>query len=246
MKPKTRNPNSTSRMVIPIICGIGILVLLDMVLASCGGGGPRQLISVSVQPVSGQAIAPDGTVPFSATGTFDQAPTTQANLPVQWTSSDSTVATIDPNTGIATCLVVGGPVTVTGSAAGKGGTVNGTATLACKLSPDPVVKLDPASLGFECKGTVAGCQCTAPETTTLTNVGGATLAIDSLSIGSPFSRLLLPDTCSASVDAGQSCTIGVGFHPPSLGTFRGSVDISDNAADSPQVVSLSGQAFCIP
>src|SRR5215469_1120169 len=126
---------------------LGILVLLG-VLASCGGGGPRQLIGISVQPVSGQAIVPDGTVPFSATGTFDQAPTTQANLPVQWTSSDSTIATIDPNTGIATCLVVGGPITVTASARGKGGAVRGSSTLACQLSPNPVVKLDPATLGF--------------------------------------------------------------------------------------------------
>jgi hypothetical protein len=234
-------------MVIPIICGIGILVSLDMVLASCGGAGPRQLISVSLQPVSGQAIAPDGTVPFSATGTFDQSPTTEANLPVQWTSSDSTVATIDANTGIATCLVVGGPVTVTGSAAGKGGTVKGTATLACKLSPDPVVRLDPASLGFECKGTVAGCQCTAPKTATLTNVGGATLAIDGISTSLPFFHTDLTDTCGTSVDAGQSCSISVTFlHPSVLGTFSGELKVTDNAADSPQSVSLSAQVDCIP
>src|SRR5215475_6201608 len=140
MRPKTR----TCWKEEPFY-GLGILMLLG-VLASCGGGGPRQLIGVSVQPVSGQAIAPDGNVPFSATGTFDQAPTTQANLPVQWTSSDATIATIDPNTGIATCLVVGGPITVTASAAGRGGTVHGSSTLACQISPHPVVKLDPASL----------------------------------------------------------------------------------------------------
>jgi hypothetical protein len=165
---------------------------------------------------------------------------------VQWTSSDSTVATIDPNTGIARCLVVGGPITVTGSAAGEGGTVTGTATLACKLSPDPVVKLDPASLSFECKGTVAGCQCTALETTTLTNVGGATLAIDSLSVSGPFFTVRPADTCGASVDAGQSCTIHAGFDPVSVGTFHSTLDISDSAADSPQVVSLKGTADCIP
>jgi hypothetical protein len=234
---------------VPIVCGLGTLVSLGVLMASCGGGsiGPRQLISVSVQPVSGQAIAPDGTVPFSATGTFDQAPTTQANLPVQWASSDSTIATIDPNSGIATCLVVGGPVTVTASAAGRGGTVHGSSTLTCQLSPDPVVKVDPAGLGFRCRETVAGCTCGQPQTVTLANVGGATLAIDSISIGSPFFRFPPADTCSASVDAGQSCTIGVVvFHPPSLGTLRGSVDVTDNAADSPQSVSLSAQVDCIP
>jgi hypothetical protein len=110
-----------------------------MVLASCGGGTPigvgtRQLIGVSVQPGSGQAVAPNGTVTFSATGTFDQAPTTQSSLPAQWASSDSNVASIDPTTGIATCLAAGGPITVTASAAGKGGMLHGSGTLTCQLS----------------------------------------------------------------------------------------------------------------
>jgi len=222
---------------------LGILVLLG-VLASCGGGGPRQLIGVSVQPVSGQAIAPDGNVPFSATGTFDQAPTTQANLPVQWTSSDSTIATIDPTTGFATCLAVGGPITVTASAAGKGGTVHGSAALTCQLSPDPVVKLDPAGLGFRCRETVAGCQCDSPKTMTLTNVGGAMLDIDGISTSIPF---LHTDTCGTSVDAGQSCSISVTFLRPSvLGRLSGDLKVTDNAAGSPQSESISAQVDCIP
>ena len=238
MRPITR----TWQKEVPLY-GLGILVLLG-VLASCGGGGPRQLIGVSVQPVSGQAIAPDGTVPFSATGTFDQAPKTQANLPVQWASSDSTIATIDPSTGSATCLVVGGPITVTASAAGRGGTVHGSSTLACQLSPDPVVKL-PDGLGFRCRATVAGCQCDSPKTATLTNVGGATLIIDGISTTPPF-IFQHTDTCGASVEAGQSCSISVTFHPSGLDFFSGELTVNDNAADSPQGVSLSAQMDCVP
>ncbi len=123
-----------------ILCEVGSLASLAMVLVSCGGRGAtigvgtRQLIGVSVQPGSGQAVAPNGTVTFSANGTFDQAPTTQSSLPVQWASSDSNVASIDPNTGIATCEAMGGPITVTASAAGKGGTIHGSGTLTCQLS----------------------------------------------------------------------------------------------------------------
>jgi hypothetical protein len=218
-----------------------------MLLASCGGGpgiGPRQLIAVSVQPGGGQAIAPDGTVPFSATGTFDQAPTSQPNLPVQWASSDSTIATIDPNSGIATCLVVGGPITMTASAAGRGGTVHGSSTLACQLSPDPVVKL-PDGLGFRCRATVAGCQCDSPKTATLTNVGGATLIIDGKSTTPPF-FLEHTGTCGASVEPGQSCSMHVTFQPSGLGFFSGELTVTDNAADSPQGVPLSAQVDCIP
>ena len=87
-------------------------------------GQPRQLISLTIQPSPAIAVQ-RGSVTFSATGTFDQAPHTQTNLQVQWASSDSNVVTIDPNTGIATCVVVGGPLTITASAAGKGGRTRG-------------------------------------------------------------------------------------------------------------------------
>ena len=132
-------PRLTWLRVASILCEVGSLVWLGLMLTSCAGGptigvGTRQLVGVSVQPGSGQAVAPNGTVTFSATGTFDQAPTTQSRLPAQWTSSDSNVASIDPNTGIATCLEVGGPITVTATAAGKGGLIHGSGTLTCQLS----------------------------------------------------------------------------------------------------------------
>jgi hypothetical protein len=133
--------NLTWQRVVSILYEVGSLASLGMILAGCGGGGAtigvgtRQLIGVSVQPASGQAVAPNGTATFSATGTFDQAPTIQTSLPVQWASSDPNVASIDPNTGIATCLAVGGPITVTASAAGKGGMIHGSGTLTCQISP---------------------------------------------------------------------------------------------------------------
>ena len=232
---------STSSWMLRVIMAVAFLLL-----AGCGGGGPRQLIGIGVQPASGKAIAPDGTVPFSATGTFDQAPTTQANLPVQWASSDSTIATIDPNTGIATCLVVGGPITVTATAAGKGGTVRGSSTLACQLSPDPVVKLDPAGVGFLCRSTVAGCQCTPPQTVTLANVGGATLDIDSILHTNGSNGFFEDNTCSTNLDPGQSCSINVTFHPPAVGGFHSGIKVTDNAAGSPQWITLDAEADCLP
>ena len=92
--------------------------LLIFVLAGCGGTGsarrPRVLLSVAVQPNSATAVKNRG-VAFSATGTFNQAPTTQTNLSARWASSDMTIATIDPATGLATCVAVGGPVTILAS-----------------------------------------------------------------------------------------------------------------------------------
>ena len=104
-------------------------------LAACGGNSsppqPRTLLSVAVQPTSASAVKNRG-VAFSATGTFNQAPTTQTNLTAAWSSSDITIATIDPATGLASCVDVGGPVTVSASVtAATGGVQQASGSLTC-------------------------------------------------------------------------------------------------------------------
>jgi hypothetical protein len=108
-----------------------LVVLLGATTALIGCGGSstanppvRNLLSVVVAPPHGAAVSSNGTLPFTATGTFDQAPTTEDNLAVQWTSSDTSVASIDSATGVATCLKVGGPLTITASKNGKAGTAD--------------------------------------------------------------------------------------------------------------------------
>lgn len=130
------NPNRTWPKIVSAFWGVGILGSIALAVASCGGGGqPRQLIALAVQPSDAGAFLPSGAVPFSATGTFDQAPITQTNLTAQWASKDPSVVTIDPSTGLATCVAAGGPITVTASAAGKGGKVDGYGTLECQVRP---------------------------------------------------------------------------------------------------------------
>jgi hypothetical protein len=114
------------------------LACLALFWSGCGNNGmsaftapPRTLLSVAVQPGSAEATAPTGTSPFTASGTFDQAPTTQDNLTVQWSSSDPSIATIDADSGIATCVIAGGPVTITAVSGQK----KGTAQLNCLAAP---------------------------------------------------------------------------------------------------------------
>lgn len=130
------NSDAACLRTVSISRRLGITASIAVILASCGGGGasmgqPRQLIALAVQPSPASAVQ-GGTVTFQATGTFDQAPTTQTNLPVQWASSDSNVVTIDPRTGIATCVGLDGPINITASAAGKGGMVDGSGTMTCR------------------------------------------------------------------------------------------------------------------
>jgi hypothetical protein len=114
-----------------VSCTCGLLCTAGMVFTSCGDSKTlRHLISLSVTPGNVEAVAPTGTAQFTATGTFDQAPITDTSVAVQWTTSDSTVATVDAS-GIATCLAAGGPITVTASGQGATGTVSASALLTC-------------------------------------------------------------------------------------------------------------------
>ena len=47
-------------------------------------------------------------------------------------------------------------------------------------------------------------------------------------------------TCGSSVAAGSNCSIGVFFDPTAMGTRTGTLSVTDNAAGSPQTVTLTG------
>src|SRR5205823_13051816 len=50
---------------------------------------------------------------FTATGTYTDSSTLNITTSVNWTSSNTGIATIGLNTGVATGVAVGGPVTIT-------------------------------------------------------------------------------------------------------------------------------------
>jgi Abnormal spindle-like microcephaly-assoc'd, ASPM-SPD-2-Hydin len=105
-------------------------------------------------------------------------------------------------------------------------------------SDGPVVSLSPTSLNFgnEQLGTSSPSQ-----TITLTNTGDSSLSISSIAIvGSSAKDFSQTHSCKSSLGAGASCTISVTFSPTQLGTRSKSLDLTDNAAGSPQSVSLTG------
>jgi Cep192 domain 4 len=81
----------------------------------------------------------------------------------------------------------------------------------------------------------------APMTVTLTNTGTATLTISSVTIsGTDASDYAQTNTCKNSVVAGGTCTLSVTFTPSKTGTRTATLNINDNAPDTPQTVSLTG------
>jgi len=109
------------------------------------GGTSNTIKSVQVNPQQAQGTAPGGAVGFIANGTFQQGQsrllTSEDGL--TWSSSNTTVATINSLTGQAICQS-GGVTTITAAvpsdlAYGPSGhtsssTVDGTATLQCTLA----------------------------------------------------------------------------------------------------------------
>lgn len=94
--------------------------------------------------------------------------------------------------------------------------------------------LSPASLVFASQnlGTTS-----TPQTVTLTNAGSQSLSISSITTSAQFAET---NDCGTSLPASQSCRIDVTFTPTLPGTLNGTLSVSDGAAGSPQVASLTG------
>lgn len=111
--------------------------------------------------------------------------------------------------------------------------LTGTGTAAA-----PTVSLSPTSLSF---GNQRVGTSSATLAVTLTNSGNATLAIASVTIaGGNNGDFSQTNTCGASVAVGAICSITVTFKPTATGARTASVTITDNAANSPQSISLTG------
>jgi Abnormal spindle-like microcephaly-assoc'd, ASPM-SPD-2-Hydin len=76
---------------------------------------------------------------------------------------------------------------------------------------------------------------------TVTNTSTSTVTFSSIAVtgtnGSSFGE---SNNCGTSLTAGSSCTINVTFSPAVTGVLTGSVQLTDNAANSPQSITLSG------
>jgi hypothetical protein len=80
-------------------------------------------------------------------------------------------------------------------------------------------------------------------TVTVTNAGNATLNISNVAINGDFA--VQSNGCGAQVLAGNNCPITVGFTPAAKGSRTGILQLTDNAANNPQRVTLTGMGMSI-
>lgn len=98
----------------------------------------------------------------------------------------------------------------------------------------PVVSISPPSLAFgnQLLGTTS-----VPQVVTVTNTGDAVLTISRIVTSSPLTEYT---NCGTTLAAGASCIISVSFTPVALGAAKNVVQITDNAAGSPQKFAGTG------
>ncbi len=78
---------------------------------------------------------------------------------------------------------------------------------------------------------------------TIANSGTSTIQISSVTLtGTGAADFSAPNNCVPVVAAGKSCTISVSFNPTQTGTRSATLQISDSAPQSPQMIAVTGSA----
>ncbi len=122
-------------------------------------------------------------------------------------------------------------------------TGSNTVAVTVVVVPAPVASLTPPSLTF----TATTGTTSAAQTATLTNTGNAALAITSIAVaGTNAADFAQTNTCGSSLAAGANCTVSVTFAPGSAASFGATLTVTDNAAGSPQSITLTGTGTPLP
>jgi Astacin (Peptidase family M12A)/Abnormal spindle-like microcephaly-assoc'd, ASPM-SPD-2-Hydin len=184
--------------------------------------------------------SPGQTITVKNTGTVATTLTVAASTNFGWSSTTCPVAPSTLAAG-ANCTITAtftpttsgsltGNISVTDSATNSPQTValSGTATPATTT-----VTVTPTTYNF---GNQAVGTTSMFQTFTVQNTGSAYTSI-AISTTGNFAQV---NNCGNLLDAGASCTINATFTPTVAGPLSGSISITDQATNSPQMVTLSG------
>jgi hypothetical protein len=173
------------------------------------------------------SIAVTGTNP----GDFAETNTCGASVPALGTCTISVTfapTSVTPPTRTA-------QVTVTDSGSGSPQVIDLTGT----AGTAPLVTLSASSLAFSTQQTVG--VASSPLSLIVTNTGTAPLIISSAVASGDFA--VQANTCTTPLQVttpASNCTLTVTFTPPAQGASAGSLILTDNAPNSPQIILLTG------
>ena len=165
----------------------------------------------------------------------------------EFTESDNCVGTVLPYGSTCLISIIFTPtatgsqstqITITDNAGGTAGITQVLNVTGNGVTAATAVTVQPTSLSFSSQNVAS---VSPPQSVSITNTGTQTLNITQISTGTSgdYSQT---NTCAPtySLAVGQSCSVSVTFSPTASGTRTGALSISDNAAGSPQTVSLTG------
>jgi hypothetical protein len=128
--------------------------------------------------------------------------------------------------------------TIVGAAQGSfAGTASSTNAFITKMGTGdfPAVALTPQAINF---GNQTLNMVSNPQRVTLINAGSAPLDITSIAANGDFQQT---NNCGATIPAGSAtCTINITYRPTVIGPSTEQVAITDNAAGSPHVITVTG------
>jgi hypothetical protein len=118
------------------------------------------------------------------------------------------------------------------------GATCGISVVGVLINTSTTVVLSPASLNFapQAPGTSS-----SPQAVTLTNRGTAALTLSGITLsGTSAAGFTQTNNCPSALAVNASCQIKVTSIPQSAGSQAASLNVSDNAPDSPQTVAVTG------
>jgi hypothetical protein len=184
--------------------------------------------------IAGVSIQGANASNFAQTNTCGSSLAAGAKCSIDVTFSPTTVGALTANVAIANNAIPS-PIPVAFSGTG--------------VAPAPVVSLSSTTVAF---GNQTVGITSAPQTVTLTNTGTASLKIQTVALaGGNTSNFAIASgsTCTngATIAINGTCTVAITFTPNAVNSLiQDTVLITDNAADSPEGISLSGAGTPVP
>jgi hypothetical protein len=198
---------------------VGVASGADAVTLTNSGTGPLTVTGISITG----ANAAD----FTQTNTCATSIATGAQCSISVTFKPTAAGSRSAAISIAD-NATGSPQSITLTGAGVGA---------------PLVSLSASALTFASQsvGVASGSQAV-----TMTNSGTGPLTVTGISIaGVNAADFTETNTCGTSVAAGAQCSISVTFKPTAAGARSAAISIADNAAGSPQSITLTGTGAAV-
>jgi hypothetical protein len=222
---------------------LGSIVGSTVLTVTAQAGGTPSLVSIAVGPMN-QSISVGTQQQFTATGTYTSGPTQPITTSVAWSSLNSSAATINASTGLATAVAAGNTtiqatlgsiigsttLTVTAQAGGGAPTCGSCSTTGPYVAPNPGSIPAPSSGAYSASVSSDG---------TVTVTSGSATLFTLYSLGAGTTAGLSPDGATLAVNVPNSGVTVYNLMSSPLGQSIGPTPLIGNPTGLPSRIQFS-------